>query len=97
VYFLPRCLNLQQFEYAGSVNEAVVVKVAALYKRVKAAKGIIGPVPAQLSEDETKIDSSIVFDLRSNTLVGFCGDITEQHMCNIGGEHVQLPPGPDGR
>jgi hypothetical protein len=79
----------------GWLNAEAFKKVAEVYARVKAAKLIEGPVPIQLSEDETKIDSSIVFDLTSNTLVGFCGDAGAKHKCGLGDMRVVLPDGPD--
>jgi hypothetical protein len=67
-----------------------------LYRDILASKGIRGPVPAQLSEDETRVDATIEFDITTNTLVGFCGDKGAQHICSLNGEQVKLPHGPGG-
>lgn len=89
-------LSDAQYVYTGSLNPEAFKRLGAVYKRLKEAKGIIGPVPTQMSEDETKIDSSVTFDLASNTLVGFCGDEGDGHTCSLDGVRVDLPPGPDG-
>lgn len=89
-------LSLLQNIYTGCLNPDAFQRLAAVYKRLKEAKGIVGPVPTQMSEDETKIDSSIVFDLAANTLVGFCGDEGDSHTCSLDGVRVNLPAGPDG-
>ncbi|KAG5184284.1 hypothetical protein JKP88DRAFT_354462 [Tribonema minus] len=73
------------YVYTGSLNPEAFKRLGAVYKRLKEAKGIIGPVPTQMSEDETKIDSSVTFDLASNTLVGFCGDEGDGHTCSLDG------------
>ena len=85
-----------QYVYTGCLNPEAFRRLGAVYRRLKEAKGINGPVPTQLSEDETKIDSSIVFDITTNTLVGFCGDKGDAHACSMDGVRVALPRGPDG-
>jgi hypothetical protein len=49
-----------------------------------------------MSEDETKVDQSVVYDLASGTLVGFCGKDGDTHMCAVDGIHAKLLPGPGG-
>ena len=85
-----------QHVYTGALNPAAMQRVASLYREALQTLDISGPVPAQLSEDETRVDSSIMFDLSTNALVGFCGTVGDSHVCNINGERVELPAGPGG-
>jgi hypothetical protein len=88
--------HAMQYVYTGALNPAAMQRVAALYSDALRTLDIRGPVPAQLSEDETRVDSSIMFDLSTNSLVGFCGTLGDSHVCNINGESVKLPAGPRG-
>ena len=41
----------------------------------------IGKVPVQLSEDETAIVKRVVYDEKSDQLIGFCGVEEDEHKC----------------
>lgn len=88
-----RCATvLPQHAFAGAVNPEVFEKVANVYRQHKQALGLADvPVPCQMAEDETKIDSSIEFDRGAHALVGFCGRSGVKHQCDVKGVHVQLP------
>jgi hypothetical protein len=78
--------------YAGALNSEAFAQVAAVYRQLKSSLGLEGiAVPAQMAEDETKIDSSIEFDLATHSLVGFCGDTGPDHKCSVHGARVMLP------
>ena len=84
-------VHLSQYIYGGALNEALFEAAGALLAKTKQAQNIIGPVPWQMSEDETKINSDVQFCLRSNELVGFCGIQSDTHKCDVAGARVYLP------
>jgi hypothetical protein len=78
--------------FAGALQPEVFAHVAGLYRQLKEHLGIAGtPVPAQVAEDETKIDPLVEFDRATNTLVGFCGAGGVDHKCTLADARVRLP------
>ena len=46
-----------------------------LYKDIMALKGIKGPIPCLLAEDETAINAVLRWDAKTDTIVGSCGPL----------------------
>ena len=49
--------------------------VAGLYKDIMEDKGLKGPIPCMMAEDETSINAVLRWDPRTDTVVGTCGEL----------------------
>lgn len=84
------CLNTSKKEYRqvavrfdGTLKVETTVAVADVLMRLKSEKGIDGPVPLEISEDETAIIAQATYNRRSDTIDGFCGRKGPDHRCSF--------------
>ena len=67
-----------------------VVAVAVIYKQLMARLGIEGPVPYELQEDETYMNTRYAFDAWRDITLGTCSKSGPEHQCDANHEHVRL-------
>lgn len=71
------------FHYDGTLSIDTFVSVLDLIEQVKREKGIDGPVPMEIAEDETAIIPVATYNRRTDTIDGFCGPKGEAHRCSF--------------
>lgn len=69
--------------FDGTLNVQSACVVASLLGRVMREKGIVGPVPLEISEDETAVISQATYNRRTDTIDGFCGLKANPHRCSF--------------
>jgi hypothetical protein len=72
--------------YVGLLQESTFERVACLLKQIMASKGITGPVPFEVSEDETACIALATWNRRTDCIDGFCGPKATPevpHLCSF--------------
>lgn len=69
--------------YDGTLSRETIASVTNIVVGLMEAKGIVGPVPVEISEDETAIIAHPTYNRRWDTIDGFCGGKGENHVCTF--------------
>lgn len=71
------------FHYDGMLSSETIARVLDLVAQYKEEKGIDGPLPLEISEDETAIIPQATYNRRTDTIDGFCGPKGDAHRCSF--------------
>jgi hypothetical protein len=80
-YSIVKRKNKKTIRFILGEHTALFEGVAKIYSVAKEAHQITGPISVILAEDETKVISRVLWESRSDSLVGFCGP-KEGHVCS---------------
>ena len=78
---ISRTLAQTKLHLPVGPDAAFFKQVGELYREFKRLHGITGPVPFELSEDETGVNLGATLNARTNTIRDFCGAIGVNHSC----------------
>ena len=79
IHTLYRWRKKKDIDLEEGIVEENFVKIAKIYEEALTLS--LGKVPVQLSEDGTAIIRKVCYDQKNDTLVGFCGDAGDNHVC----------------
>jgi hypothetical protein len=91
---ISRTLAQTKLHLPVGPDAGVFKQIGEVYGELKRLLGITGPVPFELSEDETGVQVGATLCARTNTIRDFCGAIGVNHCCDescsvfIGGREV---------
>lgn len=71
------------FRYDGTLSETNAMRILELIAQVKEERGIEGPVPVEISEDETGVIPMATYNRRLDAIDGFCGTKGNDHRCSF--------------
>jgi hypothetical protein len=76
----------ESFRYVGRIDESVGPYLLSVFSEKKAELGIVGLIPFEASEDETKCISLATWNRSNDEIEGFCGDKSidaKLHKCSF--------------